>query len=128
MDTSRSLRSVIHLPMKILRPKYDYLVIRMATEDITFQDYLIPKGSVISANVWCVCSFSVSMLSQTDLFLLHRRHMFTDDSVYKDPDAFKPERFIARERDGYEPEQDPRVAVFGFGRRCVSLGPFVGID
>lgn len=37
--------------------------------------------------------------------------------VYSDPEEFKPERY--RKTETHEPEQDPRVAAFGFGRRCV---------
>ena len=35
-----------------------------------------------------------------------------DESVYKDPFTFKPERFL-----GPSPEHDPTTAAFGFGRR-----------
>lgn len=38
-----------------------------------------------------------------------------DPEVYTDPLTFKPERFLTEE--GNVPEQDPRSAVFGFGRR-----------
>ncbi len=35
-----------------------------------------------------------------------------DESVYKDPFTFDPERFL-----GAAPEQDPTTIAFGFGRR-----------
>lgn len=38
-----------------------------------------------------------------------------DPSLYHDPMAFKPERFL--EADGQSPEIDPQSFVFGFGRR-----------
>ncbi|RDA85572.1 hypothetical protein CP532_5384 [Ophiocordyceps camponoti-leonardi (nom. inval.)] len=62
----------------------------MATEDITYDGYLIPKGSILLPNVW----------------------WFTHDpQVYSDADSFNPDRYS-------EPrcEPDPTVA-FGFGRR-----------
>lgn len=38
-----------------------------------------------------------------------------DPDVYTDPLEFIPERYLKTET--HEPEQDPRVAAFGFGRR-----------
>ncbi|KAH6994765.1 cytochrome P450 [Fusarium venenatum] len=61
-------------------------------EDI-FAGYLIPKGSMVMANIW---------------YFLH------NPEVYDEPMRFKPERFLPI--DG-QPEQDPRAYVFGFGRR-----------
>ncbi|OOF95350.1 hypothetical protein ASPCADRAFT_207823 [Aspergillus carbonarius ITEM 5010] len=56
--------------------------------------YFIPKGSQILPNQWA----------------------FTHDpTVYPDPMAFKPERFLASE--SHVPERDPRLLAFGFGRR-----------
>lgn len=47
----------------------------------------------------------------------HARKMLHDPQVYHDPMSFKPERFLSTS--GHVPEQDPRVACFGFGRRYV---------
>jgi cytochrome P450 len=41
--------------------------------------------------------------------------MLHDETVYKDPSRFNPDRFISR--DGGRVEQDPREIAFGFGRR-----------
>ncbi|PCH44802.1 cytochrome P450 [Wolfiporia cocos MD-104 SS10] len=65
------------------------------SEDVTFEGYFLPKGSVVIANVWKT---------------LH------DPEVHRDPFAFKPERFLA-DGSGLQPEPDPRNSVFGFGRR-----------
>lgn len=46
---------------------------------------------------------------------LHIRRFTHDPEVYHDPSAFKPERFIKTEN--YEPEPDPHLLAFGFGRR-----------
>jgi len=42
--------------------------------------------------------------------------MSRDPLVYKDPETFNPSRFL-----GDEPERDPALYVFGFGRRLVLL-------
>ncbi|KAF9033183.1 cytochrome P450 [Panaeolus papilionaceus] len=62
-----------------------------AVEDHVHEGYLIPKGSIIIPNIW---------------------KMLHDESVYKDPFRFNPERFL-----GPDPEPDPTNLCFGFGRR-----------
>lgn len=63
-------------------------------EDDTYDGYLIPKGSIILANIF---AFTHSL------------------STYSSPMLFNPSRFL-----GPAPEKDPRGVVFGFGRRiCV---------
>ncbi|KAK0479595.1 cytochrome P450 [Armillaria novae-zelandiae] len=64
------------------------------TEDVIQSGYLIPKGSLIVANIW---------------------KMLHDPSVYKEPFKFNPDRFIRTETK--EPELDPYKMVFGFGHR-----------
>jgi len=63
-------------------------------EDDTYNGYFIPKGSLVLANIWEMCS---------------------DPSNYHDPSVFEPDRFLTL--DGAEPEYDPRNLIFGFGRR-----------
>ncbi|PHH74362.1 hypothetical protein CDD80_3123 [Ophiocordyceps camponoti-rufipedis] len=63
----------------------------IASEDIIYDGYTIPKGSVLVATVWSMCH---------------------DSSVYEDPTVFNPARFL-----GPEKEADPWDIVFGFGRR-----------
>lgn len=41
--------------------------------------------------------------------------MLRDPAVYTNPEAFEPERFLAREGSAAEP--NPRSCFFGFGRR-----------
>ncbi|KAJ5780653.1 hypothetical protein N7457_005813 [Penicillium paradoxum] len=65
-----------------------------STEDDTWGQYFIPKGSLVMPNAWA---------------------MTHDPAVYHDPMTFKPERFLGI--DGREPELDPHTIVFGFGRR-----------
>jgi len=67
-----------------------------AVEDDIHDGYLIPKGTLVIANVWK---------------FLH------DANLYKDPFAFNPDRFM-----GPNPERDPTDFCFGFGRRvCPGL-------
>ncbi|KAI1759439.1 putative cytochrome P450 oxidoreductase OrdA-like protein [Hypoxylon sp. FL1150] len=65
-----------------------------STEDDICEGYFIPEGSMLFPNIW---------------------HFTHDPEVYHDPMDFKPERYLAR--DGHETEPDPRLFVYGFGRR-----------
>ncbi|KAJ5428015.1 Cytochrome P450 E-class group I [Penicillium cf. griseofulvum] len=65
-----------------------------SSEDDTWGEYFIPKGSLLLPNIWA---------------------MTHDPTVYHDPMVFKPERFLGI--DGREAEFDPHDLVFGFGRR-----------
>ncbi|KAI0427566.1 putative cytochrome P450 oxidoreductase OrdA-like protein [Xylaria sp. FL1042] len=65
-----------------------------STEDDVCEGYFIPKGSMLFANVW---------------------HFTHDPEIHPEPEAFKPERYLAVA--GHEPEPDPHKFVFGFGRR-----------
>ncbi|KAI1792350.1 cytochrome P450 [Ganoderma leucocontextum] len=64
-------------------------------EDDEYNGYLIPKGTVLLANVWAISR---------------------DPKQYPDPDRFMPERFL---KDGkLNPDvRNPRAFAFGFGRR-----------
>ena len=46
-----------------------------------------------------------------------RRNMLRDESVYPDPHAFNPARFLAPADEATVKRRDPRHYVFGFGRR-----------
>lgn len=62
-----------------------------AREDIPFEEYVVPNGAMVIANIW---------------------GMLHDPAVYKDPFTFNPERYL-----GSTPEPDPLDVAFGFGRR-----------
>ncbi|KAJ7200845.1 cytochrome P450 [Mycena pura] len=62
-----------------------------ATEDSLIDGYLIPKGSIIIANLW---------------------NMLNDPETYPSPSTFDPERHLTN-----PPQRDPRQICFGFGRR-----------
>ncbi|KAK0222309.1 cytochrome P450 [Armillaria fumosa] len=66
---------------------------RTAQDDV-YNDYLVPKDSIILPNI---------------------RKMTRDPAVYEDPEAFNPSRSLPGL--GRGPERDPRSIIFGFGRR-----------
>ncbi|KAA1465972.1 cytochrome P450 [Dentipellis sp. KUC8613] len=70
-----------------------------AKADGFYNGDFIPKGTAVIVNLWTI---------------LH------DPEVYSDPESFKPERFLPV--DGSEPELDPHLVSFGFGRRiCLGI-------
>ncbi|QRV84775.1 cytochrome P450 family protein [Ceratobasidium sp. AG-Ba] len=62
-----------------------------ANQDDEYKGMRIPAGSMVISNLWA---------------MLH------NPSTYKDPEQFKPERFL-----GANPERNPEDMAFGFGRR-----------
>jgi Cytochrome P450 len=79
-------------------------------KDDQYQGYRIPEGTLMIPNIWSGLEIS-SGLAFTWLNDAHRA-MLHDETLYKDPMAFNPDRFI-----GDNKELDPRNLVFGFGRR-----------
>ncbi|KAF5355230.1 hypothetical protein D9758_005996 [Tetrapyrgos nigripes] len=67
---------------------------RQTTEDDVYENYFIPKGSIVQLNAWA---------------MLH------DPEHFPEPDLFKPERFLTK--DGKVIEDAVLAAHFGFGRR-----------
>ncbi|KAJ3507384.1 hypothetical protein NLJ89_g6331 [Agrocybe chaxingu] len=74
-------------------------------EDDVYKGMFIPKGSMVFGNIWA---------------------MLRNEALYPEPDAFKPERFLAdleekhektEEEREMERRRDPKRYVFGFGRR-----------
>ncbi|KAF8880411.1 cytochrome P450 [Infundibulicybe gibba] len=65
----------------------------VSSDDDVYKGFLIPRGSIIFTNIWA---------------------MTRDESIYKDPDSFQPERYF---EDG-ELNNDNTVLAFGFGKRC----------
>ncbi|EKM56476.1 uncharacterized protein PHACADRAFT_141167 [Phanerochaete carnosa HHB-10118-sp] len=71
-------------------------------EDDMYDGYLIPKGSIVIANIWFVPK------------ILH------DPKLYANPFVFDPARFLPE--DGHMPAPDSKNYCFGFGRRiCPGL-------
>ncbi|KAJ1306125.1 hypothetical protein OPQ81_010836 [Rhizoctonia solani] len=61
---------------------------RSTAQDDEYRGYFIPKGSIVMTNAWA---------------------MSRDESVYKSPEKFDPERFLDN--------KTPSTPAFGFGRR-----------
>ncbi|KZT61605.1 cytochrome P450 [Calocera cornea HHB12733] len=98
-----SLPYIAALVKEVLRwrPASPLVLPHLASEDIMYNGYLIPKGAMIVANVWSICR---------------------DPSVYADGDAFRPSRFLAPSGAllPTSPETKDDGLGFGFGRRvCV---------
>ncbi|EED77953.1 predicted protein, partial [Postia placenta Mad-698-R] len=65
-------------------------------EDDVYNGMYIPKGSLVYGNVW---------------------NMVRNPTLFPDPDAFVPERYLAPADEATMRRRDPRNYVFGFGRR-----------
>ncbi|KAF9802749.1 hypothetical protein IEO21_09825 [Rhodonia placenta] len=65
-------------------------------EDDVYNGMHIPKGSLVFGNVW---------------------NMVRNPTLFPDPDAFVPERYLAPADEAAARRRDPRNYVFGFGRR-----------
>jgi len=54
--------------------------------------------------------------------------MLYDEKTYPEPFTFNPERFLTKDGKLDPTVQDPSLAAFGFGRRCVSAFDLVLLD
>ncbi|KAF5571206.1 oxidoreductase [Fusarium pseudoanthophilum] len=93
LSDRQSLPYVNALVKEVLRwhPVGPMCLPHTTSQDDIIDGHLIPKGAMILPNIWQICH---------------------DLTLYHDPMAFKPERFL-----GPEAETDPGRFVFGFGRR-----------
>ncbi|OBZ68830.1 O-methylsterigmatocystin oxidoreductase [Grifola frondosa] len=69
------------------------VVARVPAEDDVHNGYYISKDTLIIINLWA---------------------MLRDETLYPDPDVFRPERWLSKE---YDAKLDPWGIAFGFGRR-----------
>ncbi|CAE6456849.1 unnamed protein product, partial [Rhizoctonia solani] len=90
MADKESMPYVRCIVREVLRwlPPLPLGVPRATTKDDEYRGYLIPKGSIIMTNAWA---------------------MSRDESLYKSPETFDPERFLNLDA--------PSAPAFGFGRR-----------
>ncbi|KZT05049.1 cytochrome P450 [Laetiporus sulphureus 93-53] len=89
------------------------------TEDDEYQGYSISAGTMIIPNIWSVSTVAYQRVRVFDVC----RCMTRDESVYPDPEAFRPERFEKMDASEYD-SRDPRRIVFGFGRRLCPARQF----
>ncbi|RPD62683.1 CyP450 monooxygenase [Lentinus tigrinus ALCF2SS1-6] len=96
-DDRANLPYINALVKEVLRwaPVLPFSIPHVATEDIEYDGYFIPAGTVLIPNTWAC---------------LH------DPETYPDPDRFIPERFL---KDGNlnSDAPDPARFAFGYGRR-----------
>jgi cytochrome P450 len=82
-------------------------------EDDIYEGYLLPKGSIVIANIWYVLRQSRSNHCDDYLTIITARQFLHDPEAYgPNPYDFDPSRFL-----GETPAPDPRNCCFGFGRR-----------
>ncbi|KDQ21084.1 hypothetical protein BOTBODRAFT_62111 [Botryobasidium botryosum FD-172 SS1] len=81
--------------MEVLRwiPATPLGIAHRLLEDDEYEGYFIPRDSIVYTNIWA---------------------MSRDEAHYKDPETFRPERFLVPDKE----ELDPRLFVFGLGRRA----------
>ncbi|KAL0464694.1 UNVERIFIED_CONTAM: cytochrome [Sesamum latifolium] len=92
------LRAVVKETFR-LHPAAPLLVPHKAVDDVEINGYIVPKNAQVLVNVWA---------------------MGRDSSVWPNPDAFMPERFLETETDVHG--QHFELLPFGGGRRiCVGL-------
>lgn len=65
-------------------------------EDDIYEGMFIPKGTLVFANIW---------------------NISRDETVFKDPHLFNPERYLEPVDDEMAKRRDPKTFTFGFGRR-----------
>ncbi|TBU23425.1 cytochrome P450 [Dichomitus squalens] len=96
-DDMKSLPYVCALVKELLRWRVvvPLAVPHRSLEDDDYRGYLIPKGSMVIANIWAIAR---------------------DPNVYPNPDVFLPERFLKGGE--LNPDvRDPATFSFGYGRR-----------
>ena len=79
-----------------------------STADDIYRGMFIPKGSTVIANA------TYEVPSYSHQYQSHSEHsgIAYDETVYRDPSVFRPERFLPEHN-----EPSPTNFVYGFGRR-----------
>ena len=79
-------------------------------------DLLLPMaGAMLSGNTWSVNCYSNMWWSVFSDLTFSCRAIFRDPSLYPEPDAFKPERFL--NPDGSFRDDPLLSSAFGYGKR-----------
>jgi cytochrome P450 len=90
------------------------VVPHLTTEDTVYDGYIIPRGSMLLANIKYE---GLSLVRRSHLTALPPRFMLRDKRFWDDPEEFKPERFLQELKEG---QIDPKSLIFGFGRRLAA--------
>ncbi|XP_075553184.1 cytochrome P450 2J4-like [Dermacentor variabilis] len=77
------------------KPVNPLSLMRYASTDVKVGKYVIPRGSVVIGSLWSI---------------------FYDAAYWGDPEAFRPERFLAD--DGTRPQKPERFIPFSYGKRA----------
>ncbi len=90
------------------------------TQDDVYRDWVIPKGTVVWANIWYVFAFGPGRVEDVHAEC-DFRSMLQDPAVFHKPTEFRPERYLSEDGTLRELErhEDPSMIGFGFGRRYV---------
>ena len=117
-DDDQKCEYIVALVKEALR---FYTVLRLAlprasVKDVTYNGMLIPKGSVIFLNAWaCNMGKLISFLKcNHSLDQLDSDHSITDNTVWSDPEVFRPERWL----------EQPDAPLFSYGvgyRMCAGF-------
>ena len=84
-------------------------------EDDIYEGMLIPKGTLVFANIWYV--YTTAAHCPSPHLLVVDRNILRDETVFKDSHLFKPERYLEQVDDEMAKRRDPKNYSFGFGRR-----------
>ena len=93
-------------------------VAHVSLQEDEYKGYRIPQGSLVVSNVWYVVSIWIVQDGDLAGSVATSRAYSRDTRHFKDPEDFRPERFL---KDGQlDPSVlDPSMVSFGYGRRCV---------
>lgn len=80
-----------------------------------YEGMFIPKGTLVFPNVWYV--LPLPFTSPSCNILAMNRKILRDETVFKDPHLFIPERYLEPVDGEMAKRRDPKNYSFGFGRR-----------
>lgn len=90
---------------------------RVALADVKYKDYIIPKVPQIMYKMMFACLYQQSFPFCQDTVLFYNLHpIYADKAYWKDPEAFRPERYLNENGDIDQSKSDRVLkTVFGAG-------------